>query len=64
MERYEVKYQLCPIEGDTVLKITTVETSSPEKAKKMVYSMLYRTKPSKAKVKFMYVRKVTNVQAI
>ncbi|CQR70878.1 hypothetical protein SpAn4DRAFT_1856 [Sporomusa ovata] len=40
--------------------MNTVETNSPEDAKKMVYRMLYKNKPSNAKVKFMYVRKVAN----
>ncbi|SDE70597.1 hypothetical protein [Sporomusa acidovorans] len=61
MEIYEVKYQVCPAAGNAVLMTNTVETSSPEHAKKMVYSMLFRSKPSKAKVKFMYVRRLTHI---
>ncbi|TWH45632.1 hypothetical protein [Sporomusa sp. KB1] len=60
MNTYEVKYHLCPTAGDAILMMNTVKTSSPEDAKKMVYSMLYKNKPSNAKVKFMYVRKVAN----
>ncbi|MBP2664107.1 MAG: hypothetical protein H6Q71_2055 [Firmicutes bacterium] len=60
METYEVKYRVFPTAGEVFLMMNTVETNSPENAKKMVYSMLFRNKPKKAKVKFMYVRKVTN----
>lgn len=60
METYEVKYHLYPVAGDVILMMNTVETSSPEDAKKMVYSMLFRNKPKQAKVKFMYVRRVTS----
>ncbi|WP_021169595.1 hypothetical protein SOV_43940 [Sporomusa ovata DSM 2662] len=60
MKTYEVKYHLCLTAGEDILMMNTVETNSPEDAKKMVYRMLYKNKPSNAKVKFMYVRKVAN----
>lgn len=60
MKTYEVKYHLCPTAGEVILMMKTVKTSSPEDAKKMVYSMLYKNKPSNAKFKFMYVRQVAN----
>ena len=55
---HEVKYKLCPTLGNAIVMTNTIETSSPEDARRMAYNMLRRSKQSKAKIKFMYVRKV------
>lgn len=60
MKTYEVKYGICLTAGKTVLMVSTVEANSPEFAKKMVFTMVLRARPSKEKTKFMHVREITN----
>lgn len=60
MEMYEVKYQLYPSAGYSVLISHTVQTTNPEEARKQTYKMVLRNKPVKAKAKFLYVRKLSD----
>ena len=60
MEVYEVKHQLYSIAGSSFLILNTVRTTNPEDARKLAYKMVLKNKPDKAKVKFLYVRKVTD----
>lgn len=60
MKVYEVLYRIMLITGDTEMKRITLESGSPENAKKWAYNMISKVKPTTSKTKFMYVRELKN----
>jgi hypothetical protein len=59
MKSYEVKYEFYSNIGKTISMLTTEEADSAERAKSMGYTKALRSKPSKWKIRFMYVRELT-----